>query len=65
MHEYKGCKKNIKYFKVHRSLLLCPNLWDCIIVYEHIKDKNKALTGKAVLLTSCKCGQKFHLNSSY
>jgi len=30
-----------------------------------VKDANKALTGKAVLLTSCKCGQKFQLSSSY
>jgi len=52
-------------FKVHRSLLLCPILWDCIPVYEHTKDTNKALIGKAVLLTSCKCGQKFQLHSAY
>jgi len=52
-------------FKVHGSLLLCPTFWDCILVYENIKDTNKALISKAVLLTSCKCGQKFQLNSAY
>jgi hypothetical protein len=61
MHEHKGCIKILGMFKVPRSLLLCTNLWDCILVYVHIKDTNKALTGKAVLLTSCKCLQKFQL----
>jgi len=46
MHEYKGYKKTLSMFTVHGTLLLCPILWDCIIVYEHIKDKNKALTAK-------------------
>jgi len=48
MQEHKGCKKTLIMFKVHRSLLLCPILWDCIPVYEHIKDTNEALIGKAV-----------------
>jgi len=50
---------------VHGSLLLCPIFLDCILVYEHIKDSNKALISKAVLLTSCKRGQKFQLNCAY
>ena len=57
----RAAKKPLTMFKVHGSLLLCPILWDCIPVYELIKDANKALIGKAVLLTSYKYGQKFQL----
>jgi hypothetical protein len=64
MHEHRVAKI-LSMFKVLGLLLLCPKLWDCILVYEHIKHINKAFISKAVLLTSCKRGRKFQLNSAY
>jgi len=37
----------------------------CKIRVPKVKDTNKALTSRAVLLTSCKRGQKFQLNCAY
>jgi len=64
VHEHKGCTEILSTFKVNGSLLLCTIFWYCIIVYEHIKDTNKPLISKAVLLT-CKHWQKFQLNCAY
>jgi len=65
MHEHKGCKIILGMFKVHGSVLLCTVFLDCILFYGHMKATNKVLTGKAVLVTSCKRGQKFQLNCAY
>jgi len=61
MHEYKFCRNVLYKFIVHVSLLLCPVFLDCILVYEHNNDTNKSLIRKAVLLTTCKRGQKFQI----
>jgi hypothetical protein len=62
----RAAKKDEIMLKVPGSLL-CPIflhyiLFYSVLFYEHIKDSNKALISKAILLTSCKNGQKFQLN---
>jgi len=54
VHEHKGCRKILSVCKVNGSLLLCTILLQYILIYERMKDTNKALISKAVLLTTCK-----------
>jgi len=65
MHEYKGHKKinyvQSTWFTTVSTLLVLYS----VLFQVHIKDpppKKKALIRNAVLLTSCKHGQKFQFN---
>jgi hypothetical protein len=67
MHEHKGCKKKVKVCSKclgnHCAQYSCF-LFYYAIFHEPIKDINKVLISKAILLTSCKNGQKFQLHSA-